>query len=60
MSNLLLRILSQTSQLAKVQFEQQTKTVATTQENFLKQVLATHQDTLLGQEENLSDRKSVV
>jgi len=59
MSNLLLRILSQTSQLAKVQFEQQTKAVATTQENFLKQVLATHQDTLLGQEENLRAIKTI-
>jgi len=59
MSNLLLRILSQTSQLAKAQFEQQTKAVTTTQENFLKQVLATHQDTLLGQEENLRAIKTV-
>lgn len=59
MSNLLLKILSQTSQLAKAQFEQQTKVVATTQENFLKQVLATHQYTLLGREENLSSIKTV-
>ena len=59
MSNFLLTLLGQTSQFAKVQFEQQTKSVVNTQEKFLKDVLTRHQNTLLGQEEKLSQIKTI-
>ncbi|AFZ45941.1 GH3 auxin-responsive promoter [Halothece sp. PCC 7418] len=59
MSNLLLSLLSQTSQVAKIQFQQQTKAVIKTQEKFLQAVLTRHQNTLFGQEEKLSQIKSI-
>ena len=59
MSNFLLTVLGQVSQVAKKQFQQQTKTVSKTQENFLKQVLAAHQDTVFGQDENLGQIQTI-
>lgn len=59
MSNLLLTLLSQTSQVAKAQFEKQTQAVTNTQEKFLNKVLTWHQNTLFGQEENLSQIQTV-
>lgn len=53
MSNFLLNTLKIASQVAKFQFEQETKAVSETQAKFLKTVLKSHQETVLGKEEKL-------
>ena len=59
MSNFLLSLLSVTSQVAKAQFEQQTKAVVATQTQFLQKVLKHHQDTVLGKEEKLNTIRTI-
>ncbi|MFP4252943.1 MAG: GH3 auxin-responsive promoter family protein [Halothece sp.] len=59
MSNFLLTSLTLISEYAQARFHEQTKQPLQEQEKFLRKVLATHQDTIFGQEFGLGEIKTI-